>query len=350
MKKLKSPRVAIVGAGVIGLTTASVLSESCEVTVFADRIGTETESIKATAIWHVYLVPETKKVLSWAKSTLEKLVELESKYPESGVESIRGYELFREGEKTLPSWRKIPNYFRLLELNEIDSFNSFDLSHLDTELQVMINNKPIKWGYEIEAPVVSMDNYLNWLYNKVITDSVKVIKKRIVSLQSLCEDFDFVVNCTSLGARELISDTNFNVYKGEYFVVPANGIALTHYVGDDDFPTGMSYIIPRFGELLIGGCAYSGEENYHSQLDWKETYTRATIYTPQLISMADDFQPRRVIGLRPYRTGGVRLELDSKQGIGSGKIIHNYGHGGSGFSLSWGCAEEVLALIMNRDF
>jgi D-amino-acid oxidase len=48
------------------------------------------------------------------------------------------------------------------------------------------------------------------------------------------------------------------------------------------------------------------------------------------------------VGLRPFRRSGVRLERDQ---LRDGRIaIHNYGHGGAGFTLSWGCAREVLDL------
>ena len=48
-----------------------------------------------------------------------------------------------------------------------------------------------------------------------------------------------------------------------------------------------------------------------------------------------------IVGLRPGRTE-VRLEKE----ISSGRtIVHNYGHGGSGVTLSWGCAEEVVELV-----
>ena len=48
------------------------------------------------------------------------------------------------------------------------------------------------------------------------------------------------------------------------------------------------------------------------------------------------------VGLRPFRRSGVRLEPDR---IADGRaVIHNYGHGGAGFTLSWGCAREVLEL------
>jgi D-amino-acid oxidase len=48
------------------------------------------------------------------------------------------------------------------------------------------------------------------------------------------------------------------------------------------------------------------------------------------------------VGLRPFRRSGVRLERDQ---LRDGRtVVHNYGHGGAGFTLSWGCAREVLEL------
>lgn len=55
-----------------------------------------------------------------------------------------------------------------------------------------------------------------------------------------------------------------------------------------------------------------------------------------------------LIGVRPYRPGGVRLELVPEPMRGSGgekRIIHNYGHGGAGVTLSWGCASVVGDLV-----
>ncbi|MFM7282729.1 MAG: FAD-dependent oxidoreductase [Planctomycetia bacterium] len=43
------------------------------------------------------------------------------------------------------------------------------------------------------------------------------------------------------------------------------------------------------------------------------------------------------VGLRPARSA-VRLEPESSP---AGRIVHNYGHGGAGVTLSWGCAQEV---------
>ena len=53
------------------------------------------------------------------------------------------------------------------------------------------------------------------------------------------------------------------------------------------------------------------------------------------------------VGLRPFRKSGVRLEPEK---LPDGRtIIHNYGHGGAGFTLSWACAEEVYAIALPTD-
>lgn len=54
-------------------------------------------------------------------------------------------------------------------------------------------------------------------------------------------------------------------------------------------------------------------------------------------------------GLRPARTENIRLEREQRVSSSGNKsrIVHSYGHGGSGWSLSFGCAEEVAALVDN---
>ena len=54
---------------------------------------------------------------------------------------------------------------------------------------------------------------------------------------------------------------------------------------------------------------------------------------------------RTIVGLRPFRKPGPRLEAVK---VGSKDIVHNYGHGGGGVSLSWGVAEMAASLA--KDF
>jgi D-amino-acid oxidase len=50
-----------------------------------------------------------------------------------------------------------------------------------------------------------------------------------------------------------------------------------------------------------------------------------------------------VVGLRPGRST-VRLEEGEQLSSGA-RVVHNYGHGGAGITLSWGCAHEVVTLV-----
>lgn len=54
---------------------------------------------------------------------------------------------------------------------------------------------------------------------------------------------------------------------------------------------------------------------------------------------------REVVGLRPYRAGGFVVTAER---VGAKLLVHNYGHGGAGVTLSWGTAS--LAVDLTRDF
>src|SRR5262249_58896813 len=55
--------------------------------------------------------------------------------------------------------------------------------------------------------------------------------------------------------------------------------------------------------------------------------------------------PERIIrvdvGLRPFRAAGFRVE---RQALGAKTLVHNYGHGGGGITLSWGTAKLAVDL------
>jgi D-amino-acid oxidase len=141
-------KISIIGAGVIGLTTAYTLSKNHDVTIIADLIGTASDSIKASAMWHVYLVPETEQVLAWAQITLEKLYELSANEPSAGVVLVPGVELFRKDGPAyhIPKWSHIPKLFKFLDNHEIDQYNCYDQKELtDSEKKQLLDN-PVTWG------------------------------------------------------------------------------------------------------------------------------------------------------------------------------------------------------------
>ena len=54
------------------------------------------------------------------------------------------------------------------------------------------------------------------------------------------------------------------------------------------------------------------------------------------VKISPDRVIKETVGLRPYRLSGPRLDVEM---LGNKTIVHNYGHGGSGFSLSWGTGQ-----------
>jgi D-amino-acid oxidase len=132
--------------------------------------------------------------------------------------------------------------------------------------------------------------------------------------------------------------------RGPYFVLKGDTKSATAYVGDDDHPGGMAYAIPRQGEVLVGGSAKAGREDLELTLDWEDTIRRAGLCIPWLRERVPADQSRApVVGIRPCCPKGVRVEVDHDSA--RAPVVHNYGHGGSGFSLSWGCAETVQRIL-----
>jgi len=81
-------RIAIVGAGVSGLTCGVLFAErGFSVTIFAEEIGTATTSGAAGALWFPYDAEPAHKVIPWALATYRKLADL-AKDPRTGVSLI----------------------------------------------------------------------------------------------------------------------------------------------------------------------------------------------------------------------------------------------------------------------
>lgn len=330
------PSVCIIGGGVVGLTCADVLSDDFEVTVVAEQIGLTSASIVATAIWHVYLVDNTDlATLKWAQETLEKLMEIQQTEPEAGVSLIRGVELFRKSAPHLPTWAEIPPYFELLSDQEVARFISMDPPDNARVL-------PIRWGYRIEAPAASMEAYLPWLLARIQAKGVRCVERRLPSLEHASEYGSLVVNCSGYGARKLTPESGISPVKGQYLVYVADDGAPVEYYGDDDHPVETSYVIPRSGEVIIGGTEEYDEEDLDFSRTDSELLDRVEPFEPWVARLRGREPLRRVVGLRPFRPTGVRLELTEPPG--ATPVIHNFGHGGSGFSLSWGCANAVAEL------
>ncbi|HEX5348638.1 MAG TPA: FAD-dependent oxidoreductase, partial [Pseudonocardiaceae bacterium] len=171
--------------------------------------------------------------------------------------------------------------------------------------------------------------------------------------QQLRQEFaaDLIVNCTGLDAYELAGDKDLCPHRGAVIRIDNTGevmprITAAHCVANDPSTDhqDMIFIVPRGDDrLLLGGLVEPDEWGTDVGLDYapiRDLLRRNVEFLPILTNAKlDPIDPIRV-GLRPFRGQSVRLEHE--QGTG---IIHNYGHGGAGVSLSWGCAEHVAQLV-----
>jgi D-amino-acid oxidase len=212
-------------------------------------------------------------------------------------------------------------------------------------------------AYTHLAPMIDTDVYLGWLLMEVRRAGCHVIESKVAGPLAEREkallhehQADLVVNCTGLGARELGDGSVFPVW-GALVRVRNDGRAMprltqAHCVSNDGSGNdrGFRFVVPRGEDVVVlGGIAEPGEGSLdvglHNDEAVRRMYRRCVELLPVLATAeVDAAEPVRV-GRRPFRRGGVRLERQP-----STRLIHNYGHGGSGVTLSWGCALEVADL------
>ena len=155
---------------------------------------------------------------------------------------------------------------------------------------------------------------------------------RFDSLEEVDREYDLVINCAGIGARELVQDANLEPHRGQVAIVPRIEGLSCAIVCDD---TPLMYAIPRTNDCVFGG---TNEVSDNLAAD-SATTSRIVAECCRVLNIDEPRVLAERVGLRPFRRSGLRLERDR---LGDGRTaIHNYGHGGAGFTLSWGCAREV---------
>lgn len=310
-------RVTIIGAGVTGLTTAVLLAEAGHpVRVVADEIPGHT-SLAAGAMWGPYLVEPKAMVDAWSQRSLELFRDLASDAA-TGVRVSSGVEATRHHEDA-PDWARSLPGFEPVDADKLpDGFRS---------------------GYRFSVPLIDMPTYLRYLLERSRVAGVVVDERRVSTLASFA-DADVIVNCSGMGAAELAGDADLSPIRGQHVVVANPG--LTEFFSED---TGTSSdllcIYPQGEVVVLGGTAIDGSsDTTPDQMSADRILERCIAVEPRLAA-APVIGHR--VGLRPTRPR-VRVEAEQMNGMA---VIHNYGHGGAGVTLSWGCAEQVQQLLVS---
>ncbi|WP_066956829.1 FAD-dependent oxidoreductase [Streptomyces lushanensis] len=309
-------RVVVVGAGVAGLTTAVVLAEAgASVHVIAEQVPGVT-SLAAGAMWGPYLVEPKEKVDQWGQRSLEVFREL-AEDPSTGVRLTSGIEASRTAEAP-PDWATTLPGFRPCGPAELPAGFSA--------------------GYRFTVPLIGMPTYLGYLLRRLDAAGGTVERRRLASLAD-AGPAAVIVNCTGLGAKDLLPDPDLRPIRGQHVVVTNPG--LTEFFSED---TGLSpdllCFYPHGDTVVLGGTAIDGEGGLASD-DTAAAGIMARCVEVEPRLAAARFLDHR-IGARPTRAT-VRVEADRRED--GAVVVHNYGHGGAGVTLSWGCAEEVRGLL-----
>jgi D-amino-acid oxidase len=183
-------------------------------------------------------------------------------------------------------------------------------------------------AWTLVAPVVEMPVYLTWLVARVEELGGTITR---LNLSALPAGPDVVVNCAGIGARLLAADSSVGPVRGQVVHLAQVGLERWYLNSAAD----LTYVVPRARDIVVGGTYQEGEwSRTPSPDDAEAILARARRLVPALEAAA---VLRHRVGLRPARPE-VRLER-------VGDVVHCYGHGGAGVTLSWGTADEVLELV-----
>ncbi len=301
-------RVIVVGAGVVGLSCAVRLLEAGHrVDVVARDLPLETTSAVAAALWYPHRAFPFERVTAWSHTSYVELERL-SGVEGTGVAMVPGTEVLRARSGD-PWWRDaVPALTRVLE-----------------------PARPYVDGWSFVAPVLEMPVYLRWLLGRVESMGGTVTR---MALPALPDQAEVVVNATGLGARRTADDPSMVPVRGQ--VVYVEQVGVERWWLDSSGPV---YVVPRSHDIVVGGTDDEGEWDRRPDPDVaKLILERAVALVPELASAA---VLGHKVGLRPARPE-VRLEVEQR---GRTRVVHCYGHGGAGVTLSWGSAEEVAGLV-----
>jgi D-amino-acid oxidase len=279
--------VTVVGAGVVGLSCAVALREAG----FSVRVVAGAEpgvSAVAGGLWLPYTTGSDARALGWARATYERL-------EAEGAPLVS----YRHVERAEPGWLPVVPDGRVRRLSAT--------------------------SWVAEVPLVEMPRHLASLRERAGGVSVSRVS-------SLAEVPGLVVNCTGLAARWLADDADVVPVRGQVVHVrPRDGVVVPCVCDEDE----LTYVLPRPDVCVLGGFAQEGDDDVRvREAESADILSRCMRLVPELEGCT---VLGAHAGLRPLRRGGARVER-------VGDVVHCYGHGGAGLTLSWGCAAEVVEL------
>lgn len=310
--------VVVVGAGVTGLTTAICLSESdLTVTIRAAEPPRQTASAAAGAMCGATTTGPSDPATRWAQIAAAEFRAL-AHQEITGVHLTRG-RLVSNSDNALPPFPTSATHLTPCEGDESSGFRT---------------------AFWTELPIVDMPRYLNYLEGRFVAAGGRIDITHVTDLGAAASESSIVVNCTGIGSHDLVPDPEVRPEKGQHVIVENPG--LDTFIYEEGAESSWVALFPHGNRVVLGSVAI------------KDVWDLAPIpeITNKILDRCTRVEPRLAgcrilgvdVGLRPGRPT-VRLE---EEYLKSTLCVHNYGHGGVGVSLSWGCARDVVEMVQRR--
>ncbi len=309
----------MVGGGISGLSCGiRLLERGVEVELWAAALSPDTTADVAPAFWYPFLAGPPDRVAAWCARSYPVFQALAGE-PDTGVGPREAIELFLEPAPD-PDWAGVVDEFRHLRPEELPPGRAD--------------------GWSFRSLVIESPRYMPWLRRRFEELGGRIELRTLESLDPAIEASEVVINTTGLGARGLVHDEKMYAVRGQLVTVRQTGVdrVLLDKQGD----AGVAYVIPRRDDCVLGVTAEASESTEVDPATTAAIVERCRLVEPRLAG-AEVLDAK--VGLRPCRDE-VRLEAEH---LPDGRVvIHDYGHGGAGVTLSWGCAEEVCALVLEH--
>lgn len=321
--------MAVVGAGVVGLSTALNIQQRlpiAHVTLIADKFTKDTTSHGAGGLFrpnvdHVHGVdPDT--IRRWSVEAFKFYSDLATspEAADTGHMIMPGY-VFSHTEIKNPLYKELVYSFRELTQDEI------------RKLGVQY-----EYGYQVTTVITDMAYYLPWLMTRFKENGGTLLRRKLGSFEELVGSYDIVVNCCGIGSTHVVSDKVVYPVRGHLIKVKAPWIKSWVYTDDE------AYFIPSRDYVSLGGIRQKG--NWSREIDVRDSrgiLERCYKLWPSLkkAPIVSEW-----VDLRPHRDP-IRIEVETMSfPSGSLKVVHNYGHGAVGVTLSWGTAIDAANLVL----
>ncbi|TID06416.1 D-amino-acid oxidase [Colletotrichum higginsianum] len=198
--------------------------------------------------------------------------------------------------------------------------------------------------------VINTQIYLQWLLEQCRNGKIDLVRRRIAHIREarLTPDVAAVFNCTGLGSYSLggVEDKSMYPTRGQTILVeqPIRPLERMYFRSPRRVDNDTTYVFqrPLAGGVVLGGCRQDG--NWDGEVDpalAKTILERCCALAPELGRPEDLKIIKHGVGLRPNRKGGPRIEAEKS---GAGLVVHNYGASGAGYQASWGMAAHAVGL------